>query len=148
MLIRPTGNDRSDFLHSLGRFLPHAPQHHGVLPQGSAERQKPTRRRHSCFSARMSGLKARTRAQILPELYVGKPYGFVKTTSSSPRPDLFLSAGLLTPFGIMLARPAFRPRTFEYFNNARIALAGCIVQYGDALGLHQVNVCALCNEEF
>jgi hypothetical protein len=26
-----------------GRFLPHAPQHHRMLPQGPAERQKPTR---------------------------------------------------------------------------------------------------------
>ncbi len=25
-----------------GRFLPHAPQHHGALAQGRAERQEPT----------------------------------------------------------------------------------------------------------
>ena len=29
--ISPTGDMIPDFLHSLGRFLPHALQHHGVL---------------------------------------------------------------------------------------------------------------------
>jgi hypothetical protein len=45
MLIRPTGNDRSDFLHSLGRSRPIALQHRFTVqwinPKDS-ERQKPT----------------------------------------------------------------------------------------------------------
>jgi len=32
--IFPTGDMTPDFLHSLGRFPPHAPQHHRTLPQG------------------------------------------------------------------------------------------------------------------
>jgi len=31
-----------DFLHSLGRFPPHALQHDGVLPQGPPERRELT----------------------------------------------------------------------------------------------------------
>ena len=31
-----------DFFNSIGRFLPHALQHHGELPQAFAERLDPT----------------------------------------------------------------------------------------------------------
>ncbi len=39
--IFPTGDMTPDFLHSLGRFPPHAPPHHGALPQCHAERREP-----------------------------------------------------------------------------------------------------------